>query len=360
MWTNNRLLDLFGIDLPIIQAPMAGSNGADMAIAVSEAGGLGSLPCAPLDASAVREALQAISRVTSKPINANFFAHLPPAPDRHSDHRWLSRLKGYYKELSIDPPERLSAGPIHHFDDALCRVIEERLPAVVSFHFGLPEQNLIRRIKSAGAKIMSSATTPKEARWLVDHGCDVVIAQGSDAGGHRGMFLTTDIATQMGTLSLVPQIVDAVDVPVVAAGGIADGRGMAAALTLGAAGVQVGTAYLLTDEATISDTYRRTVSKAKDLPTSITNVFSGRPSRCVVNRLVEEIGPLADDAPAFPAGFTAISPLRARAEEMGRRDFSAHFCGQAVALCRPTNARDLTRTLCDDAQDRLVQMHAPI
>lgn len=358
MWTNNRLIEAFGIDLPIVQAPMAGSNNVDLAIAVSEAGGLGSLPCATLDAAGLRAALLAISGKTAKAINVNFFAHTPAAPDRQADEKWLGRLSRYYQELNINPPDRLSAGPIQPFDDARCGVIEDLPPAIVSFHFGLPDQTLIRRIKAAGVKIMSSATTVKEARWLVDHGCDAVIAQGYEAGGHRGMFLTGDIATQTGTLSLVPQISDAVEVPVIAAGGIADGRGIAAALVLGADGVQIGTAYLFTDEATINDAYRATLAGAKDLPTSLTNVFSGRPTRCVVNRAMDELGPLADDAPAFPCGFAAISPLRAKAEKLGKRDFSAHYCGQSAALCRASNARDLTLKLSKDAGARINQLNA--
>ncbi len=267
MWAENRLMKNFGIDLPLIQAPMAGSNGLDMAAAVSNAGGLGSLPCAILDAPNLKKALMSIAAKTTKPININFFAHTPAKPDLQSDRKWLTRLSSYYNELNINPPDRLSPGSIHHFDPALCDVIEEFPPAVVSFHFGLPDQTLIKRINAVGVKIMSSATTPDEARWLVEHGCDVVIAQGYEAGGHRGMFLSQDVSTQMGTLSLVPQIVDAVDVPVIAAGGIADGRGVAAAFALGASGVQIGTAYLFTNEATISDTYRETLLAGKVLPT---------------------------------------------------------------------------------------------
>ncbi len=358
MWPDDRLLKNFGIDLPLIQAPMAGSNGLDMAVAVSEAGGLGSLPCAIFDAPKLKTALMSISEQTSKPINLNFFAHTPAQPDQQLNRKWLTRLSRYYKELNITPPDRLSTGYIHHFDHDLCEIVEEFPPAVVSFHFGLPDQKLIHRIKAAGVKIMSSATTPDEARWLVDHGCDVVIAQGYEAGGHRGMFLTEDVSTQMGTLSLVPQISDAVDVPVVAAGGIADGRGIAAAFALGASGVQIGTAYLFTNEATISDTYRQTLLAGKDLTTSLTNVFSGRPTRCVVNRAILELGPFAEDAPVFPTGFSAISPLRAKAEEQGQRDFSAHFSGQSVALCHSSSAHDLTLKLTKDALKRMNKISA--
>lgn len=349
MWPDDSLAKLFQINLPLIQAPMAGSSGLDMAVAVSEAGGLGSLPCALFDAPGLKTALQSLSERTSRPVNLNFFTHRPAKPDQQADRKWLRQLSGYYKELGVAQPDQLSAGPVHYFDGNHCDVIEECSPAVVSFHFGLPDEKLILRLKAADVKIISSATTTDEARWLADHGCDAVIAQGYEAGGHRGMFLTEAVSTQMGTLSLVPQIVDAVDVPVIAAGGIADGRGIAAAFALGASGVQIGTAYLFTNEATISASYRAALLAANDLSTGLTNVFSGRPARCVMNRAIEELGPFADDAPSFPNGFVAMSPLRAKAEENGNSDFSAHYCGQSAALGRSMSACDLTSKLSEDA-----------
>lgn len=199
---------------------------------------------------------------------------------------------------------------------------------------------------------MSSATTVQEARWLVEHGCDAVIAQGYEAGGHRGMFLTEDTNTQMGTMSLVPQIVDAVGVPVIAAGGIADGRGVAAAFALGASAAQVGTAYLFTEEATISDIYRSALQSVKSVPTTFTNIFSGRPARCVVNRVLQDIGPLTDIVPAFPTGFSAITPLRIAAEQQDSPGFSAHYCGQSAALGSSSTARQLTLDLAAAVKDR--------
>jgi nitronate monooxygenase len=353
MWPDSRLQELFGIGLPIIQAPMAGSSGLEMAVAVSEAGGLGSLACATLGAAGLREILLAARQKSRRPFNANFFAHDGADVDDQADSAWLRRLSRYFRELGAEPPKSLSSGSIQPFDDARCEVIEEIAPEVASFHFGLPDKNLVRRIKAAGVRIMSSATTVDEARWLVDHGCDAVIAQGYEAGGHRGMFLTDDIHTQMGTLSLVPQIADAVDVPVIAAGGIADGRGIAAAFALGASGVQIGTAYLFTEEAAVSDAYRDALRAAQSLHTSLTNVFSGRPTRCLVNRMTREIGPLADDAPAFPKGFSAMAPLRAKAEQQGSRDFSAHYCGQSASLGYSTSASQLTLDLAADALRRL-------
>ena len=352
MSPNTRLLDLIGIELPIIQAPMAGSSGIEMAVAVSETGGLGSLPCALLDANQLRAALAEVTARTSKPVNINFFTHSPPGVDNSQDDNWLDRLSPYYKELDVEPPKVLSSDAAHTFDDAACRVLEARPPAIVSFHFGLPSEALTQRLKAAGIKIMSSATTVQEAEWLVGRGCDAVIAQGYEAGGHRGMFLTEDTNTQMGTMSLVPQIVDAVGVPVIAAGGIADGRGVAAAFALGASAAQVGTAYLFTDEAMISDIYRDALLSVKSVPTTFTNVFSGRPARCVENRVLQDIGPLTDVAPAFPKGFSAITPLRIAAEQQGRPDFSAHYCGQSAALGVSSTAGQLTLDLAASVKVR--------
>lgn len=353
MWPESRLQDLFGIDLPIIQAPMAGSSSLEMAVAVSEAGGLGSLACATLDPASLREILTAARRKSRRPINANFFAHDEAKADDQADSAWLRRLSRYFGELGAQPPKSLTSGSIRSFDDARCEVVEEFAPEIVSFHFGLPDQKLVRRLKAVGVKILSSATTVEEARWLADHGCDAVIAQGYEAGGHRGMFLTDDVQTQMGTLSLVPQIADAVDVPVIAAGGIADGRGIAGAFALGASGVQIGTAYLFTEEAAIGDLYRDALRSAQPRHTTLTNVFSGRPTRCLVNRMTREIGPLADDAPAFPKGFSAMAPLRAKAEQQGSRDFSAQYCGQSAGLGHATSASQLTLDLAAEALRRL-------
>lgn len=255
--------------------------------------------------------------------------------------------------VGITPPDALSMGSIQPFDEERCDIVAEHASTVVSFHFGLPGTHLVDRLKSAGSLIMSSATTIKEARWLEDNGCDVIIAQGLEAGGHRGMFLSTDIGGQMGTFSLVPQIADAVDCPVVAAGGISDGRGIVAALALGASAVQIGTAYLFTDEATISDVYRRSLDQVASVDTVVTNVFSGRPTRTLSNKVVAELGPIAESAPAFPKGFLAIGPLWMYAEAQGSRDFSAHYCGQSASLGYKATAYQLTTDLADDAARRM-------
>jgi nitronate monooxygenase len=348
MWPDRRLLDLFKIDLPIVQAPMAGAQGSAMVIAASEAGGLGSLPCALLDIAKLRAELGIIRQRTSRPINVNFFCHTPPKPDAQRDAAWKTRLAGYYREFGLDLDAEVPSVNRAPFDAAMCEVVEEFKPEVVSFHFGLPEAPLLNRVKAVGSLVISSATTAAEARWLEDHGCDAIIAQGNEAGGHRGIFLSDDISAQPGTFALVPQVVDAVKVPVIAAGGISDGRGVAAAFALGAAGVQVGTAYLLTPEATITKMHRTALLAARDDGTTLTNLFTGRPARGLYNRVMKEVGPLSNLAPAFPTAGGALAPLKAKAEAQGRADFSSVWSGQAASLARETDTASLTRKLADD------------
>lgn len=353
IWPDRRLTDLLGIELPIVQAPMAGATAAAMAVAVSEAGGLGSLPCAMLDPARARTEITLIRQRTNRPINVNFFCHPPPRPDAGREAAWLSRLEPYYDELALDPSSGASSPGRAPFDDAMCDVVEEFEPEVVSFHFGLPGPRLLGRVKALPCKVLASATTVREARWLADHGCDAVIAQGYEAGGHRGMFLGEAVDAQPGTLALVPQVVDAVNVPILAAGGIADGRGIAAAFALGAAGVQIGTAYLLTPESTVSGLHRAALEQARDDQTVLTNVFTGRPARGLSNRIVREVGPMSADAPAFPTAAGAVAPLRAAAEAAGSSDFSPLWSGQAASLARPDDAHALTRALAASALARL-------
>jgi nitronate monooxygenase len=340
-----------------------------MAIAVSEAGGLGSLPCAMLDAAKVRAEIGVIRQQTDRPLNVNFFCHRPAAPDPERDAAWKARLGAYYREFGLDESAEAPAVNRAPFDEAMCGIVEELRPEIVSFHFGLPAKPLLDRVKATGAAVLGSATTVAEARWLEDYGCDAIIAQGYEAGGHRGMFLADEIATQAGTLALVPQVVDAVGVPVIAAGGIADGRGIAAAFALGAAAAQVGTAYLLTPESLITDLHRdalkaarddRTaltnLKAARDDRTALTNLFSGRPARGLVNRIMREVGPMSDAAPAFPTAGAALAPLKAKAEEAGSADFSSLWSGQAACLAHEIGAGDLTRQLAADAARRLAAL----
>ncbi len=309
--------DLLGIELPIVQAPMAGVQGSALAVAVCNAGGLGSLPCAMLSLETMRNELAAIKRQTGKPFNVNFFCHVPPTPN---------------------------AGRAPFSFDA-ADVLGEFQPAVVSFHFGLPSVDLLARVRAWGSKILSSATTVEEARWLEAHGVDAVIAQGLEAGGHRGMFLSEDLDSQVGMFALLPQIVRQVKLPVIAPGGIADAKGVAAAIALGAAGVQVGTAYLLCPEATTSPVHRAALKSESARQTALTNLFTGRPARGIVNRLMKERGPINAAAPAFPLATSAIAPLRAKAEGQGSGDFSSLWSGQNASGCREVPAAELTREL---------------
>jgi nitronate monooxygenase len=306
-----------------------------------------------LDAATLRDQVAHYRANSPHPLNLNFFCHAPAYPDTRDEAAWRNALAPYYVELGIDPSTQLPSVNRAPFDATLCGLVEAAQPEVVSFHFGLPDAVLLQRVRAAGCKVISSATTVAEARWLEQHGCDAVIAQGFEAGGHRGMFHASRTETQVGTLALVPQVVDAVAIPVIAAGGIGDGRGIAAALALGAAGVQIGTAYLRTPESLISDLHRAALREARDDGTALTNLFSGRPARGIVNRLMREIGPLSDAAPPFPTAGGALAPLKARAEAAGRDDFSSLWSGQAGSLARETDCETLTRQLADAALARL-------
>lgn len=339
------LQELLGIELPIIQAPMAGVQGCALAVAVSNAGGLGSLPCAMLSLDAMRNELAAIKAQTNKPFNVNFFCHAPPTASAEREAVWRASLSPYYKEFGIDA-DNIPVGPGRApFSSEAADVLSEFRPAVVSFHFGLPSAELLARVRAWGSKILSSATTIEEARWLEAHGVDAIIAQGLEAGGHRGIFLSDDLSTQVGTFALVPQMVREVQLPVVAAGGIADAKGVAAAIALGAAGAQIGTAYLLCPEATTSAVHRAALKSEAARHTALTNLFTGRPARGIVNRIMNELGPISTATPAFPLATSAIAPLRAKAESLGSGDFSPLWSGQNTSGCKEIPAADLTREL---------------
>lgn len=334
-----------GLRLPLIQAPMAGVQDHRLAAAVSNAGGLGSLPAAMLGADGLRDQLSALQALTDRPINVNFFCHVPPSPDAVREQRWRSALAPYYAEFGVDPAQVTTGPGRMPFSADMAEVLEAFRPAVVSFHFGLPAADLLARVKAWGACVLASATTVVEARWLEAHGADAIIAQGLEAGGHRGHFLSDDLSEQLGTFALLPQVVRAVSRPVIAAGGIADAQGVAAAMALGASAVQVGTAYLCCPEATTSAVHRAALGSEAARHTALTTVFSGRPARGIVNRAMRELGPLSAEAPAFPLATAAMAPLRARAEAAGSGDFSPLWCGQNAAGCQPVPAAELTRTL---------------
>jgi len=336
---------LFEISLPVIQAPMAGSQNHQLAAAVSEAGGLGSIPAGMLNAETLDAELTAIATLTRKPYNVNFFCHQTPTEDVARTEAWLALLAPYLKELAIDPASIPTGATRKPFDAAMADVLERHRPPVVSFHFGLPAPELLQRVKATGAKIISSATTLEEGRWLQQQGVDAVIAQGVEAGGHRGMFLSGDIDGQVGTFALLPQLVAALDVPVIAAGGIADARCVAAAQALGAAGVQVGTAYLLCDESRASPLHRQALQSPFAEHTVLTTLFSGRPARGIVNRLIRELGARPDAVPAFPLAGNAIGSLRAAAEPQGVDHFSPLWAGQNASGCKAVPAAQLTEAL---------------
>ena len=341
----NSLAQRLNVDRLLLQAPMAGSQGSALALAVCQAGGIGALPAALLTPEALVQELTTLSQGTSRPWNVNFFCHTPPAPDTAREARWREALAPFYAEAGLDIAAVPAGAGRVPFSHAVADLVEPFRPPIVSFHFGLPAPDLLARVKGWGSVVLSSATTVDEALWLEAQGVDAVIAQGSEAGGHRGMFLTNDLTTQVGTFALLPQIVATVQVPVIAAGGIADAAGVRAALALGAAGVQVGTAYLCSDEALTSPIHRAALQSETARHTALTTLFSGRPARGIVNRVMRELGPLSPEAPAFPTATAAIAPLRAHFEKQGSGDFSPLWSGQNASGCRSAPAAEITRDL---------------
>ncbi len=352
MKSTRELLDLLGIDLPIVLAPMAGNSTPELVAAVSNAGGLGSYGCAMLSREQLIDEAQRMKALTNHSFNLNFFCHAPPNVTAEQERAWRAKLAPYYGEFGVDP-NATASGSRRPFDDETCDAVVAIAPKVVSFHFGMPNADQVGRLKAAGMVLMSSATTSAEARRLVELGADVIVAQGFEAGGHRGMFLSSDINTQVGTMALVPQVVDAVDVPVIASGGVADARGVAAALALGAAAVQVGTAYLFSPQAKVSVLHRAALRAAQDDATVLTNLFTGRPARGILNRFVRELGPMNTTAPQFPMAANAVTPLRAQVEQRGSGDFTPLWSGQAAALAHETDAGELTRALATGALELL-------
>jgi nitronate monooxygenase len=341
-WPDRRFLDLAGSEHPIVQAPMAGAGGVELCVAATEGGALGSLPCALLSPDQVRAQVAEVRARAKGPINLNFFCH--KMPERVDDSAWRALLRPYYEEYGVEPGE---GGPLRlPFDERMCAVVEELRPEVVSFHFGLPEPPLLARVKASGAVILSSATTVDEARWLEERGVDAVIAQGFEAGGHSGRFLGSDPAEAIGLFALLPQIADAVSVPVIAAGGIADARGIAAAFVLGASAVQLGTAYLHTPETPISSEHRKRLRRAN---TVFTNLLTGGLARGVRGRLIDDLGPVRSEAPPYPLASEALAPIRKAAELQGEYGFGPMWAGQAAPLGEAVPAAELTRKLAAGA-----------
>ncbi len=352
-WPDRRLLELLDLEIPVIQAPMAGADSVDLARSVEGTGALGSLACALLSPGSVREAAHALRKGIHRPINLNFFCHGMTAPSLAAKEEWKRLLSTHYERLGLAleaVPEKRIRMP---FSEEMCEIVEEVVPEIVSFHFGLPAPALLERVKKRGIKVLSSATSVREAVWLEDHGCDAVIVQGAEAGGHRAMFLEREVASQVGLFALLPQVADAVSVPLIAAGGIADGRGVVAALALGASGVQIGTAYLFCPEANVSPLYRQALETASDTSTAITNVFSGRPARGILNSYIREVGPVAEAALEFPYAATLVEPLRAASEKAGSWQYMQMWSGQAAGIAKPMSADQFTRELAADALRRI-------
>ncbi|AMG31700.1 nitronate monooxygenase [Grimontia hollisae] len=334
-----------GIDIPLVQAPMAGVQNSRLAIAVNDAGGLGSIPCGMLSAEQIVDEIEQFREASSNPYNLNFFCH-PSLPfDEICHRRWRAELKPFFTRYGIDEntlDNRASRLPFSH---EIADVIAPYAPPIISFHFGLPEPSLLDRVKGWGTKVFSSATTVEEAVWLEQHGCDAVIVQGVEAGGHRGMFLTESLDSQRPTFDLLQDVVDAVGLPVIAAGGIATRGHVEHALSLGAAAVQVGTAYLLCHEANTSALHRQALKSSAAQHTALTNVFSGRPARGIVNGAMASLGYINACAPVFPYASIEMAPLRAAAEKEGRDDFTPLWSGTNNAHCEEVSAADITRML---------------
>ncbi|MGF1683483.1 NAD(P)H-dependent flavin oxidoreductase [Photobacterium minamisatsumaniensis] len=345
---NENFKSLLGTALPIIQSPMAGVQGSELAIAVCKAGGLGSLPCGMLNIDDIINEIVVIKEATGTPYNLNFFCHDMPDYDENQHVKWQAKLKPYFTELGIECESRPQSANRTPFNHDIADAIEPFHPEFISFHFGLPDKELLNRVKRWGAKIVSSATTIEEAVWLESKGVDGIIAQGSEAGGHRGMFLSGDIATQMTMSDLVSQMANKVKVPIIAAGGICDSQTVKAALMHGAEAVQVGTAYLLCSEAKTSQLHRSALKSEKSQHTALTNVFSGRPARGIVNRAMKELGYINTSAPVFPYASIEMTQLRAHFEKQGDAGFSPLWCGDNTSGCKEISAIELTRRLVKD------------
>ncbi len=341
-WPDRRFLDLVKVEHPIIQAPMAGAGGVDLRLAAMKGGALGSLPCGMLSPEQVRQQVAAIRAMSDRPFNLNFFCHR--MPEQVDESAWRELLAPYYEEFGAAPG---NGGPMRlPFYAGMAEVVEELRPPVVSFHFGLPDGALLARVRDAGAVIVGNATTIEEARWLERRGADAIIAQGFEAGGHSGRFLGSDPAEALGLFALLPQVAEAVTVPVIAAGGIADGRGIAAAFTLGASAVQLGTAYLHAPEAKISEGHRAGLGDGR---TIFTNLLTGGLARGLHGRLTDDLGAVRNEAPPYPLASAALAPIRAAAEARGEYGFGPMWAGQAAPLGKALPAAELTRKLASDA-----------
>ena len=335
--------ELLGIQHPVLQAPMASVATPELAAAVSNAGGLGALGSAMLDPDDLRRQAGVVRELTDRPFQINFFCHRPPMIDPAASEAARAGIEPIYDEFALGPVPHPRTPEIE-FNDARLDALLEIAPKIVSFHFGLPDAPALDACRQAGLRVLASATTVEEARRLEARGVDAIVAQGAEAGGHRGSFLVEGNDGPVGTIALVPQVVDAVDVPVIAAGGISDGRGLAAALALGAGAVQMGTAFVLAEESAAPAEYREALGEARAEGTTITRNFTGRPARALVNRVTEEVAePLS-----YPAQMSLTAPLRAMGEDAW--DLHPMWAGQGATLARAGGAAEIVKRTAAEAE----------
>lgn len=348
----NDLNSLLGIQLPIIQAPMAGTATPAMAAAVSNAGGLGSISIAAVNAEAGREMIRQLRAATDQPFNINVFCNIPSPPDAAVEQRWLQHLAPWFAEFGSQPP-----AAIHDIytslynDEAQLQVLLEERPAVVSLHLGLPPQERIDALKAAGIVLFASATSLEEGRLVQAAGIDMVVAQGIEAGGHRGIFDPEQIDACLTTAELVQELVRELHIPVIAAGGIMDGEDIAAMLDLGAVAAQLGTAFVLCPESAANASYRAMLGSERAKQTQITRVISGRPARGILNRFMVEVG--ADGHPPVPGfgiAYNAGKKLIEAASQGGSSEFAAHWAGMSASKVRGLPAAQLLKTLHEEYQ----------
>lgn len=339
-----------GLALPLIQAPMAGTSTPELAAEVCHAGGLGSLAIGHLAPSAAAEALERMKALTGRPFNVNLFAHAPPEADPATETAWLDALAPTFAQFDSKPPSTLHSIYDSFLGNApLLAVLLAAQPRVVSFHFGLPEPDAVSALKAAGCLLLASVTSLAEARAARDAGMDLIVAQGWEAGGHRSVFDPEAHDDRLGTFALVRQLVTWGDLPVIAAGGIMDGSGIAAALDLGAVAAQLGTAFLACPEAGSDEAYRALLASDAARHTVMTRAISGRPARCLSNHFTA-LGatPGLPPPPAYPRAYDAGKALNAAARAKGEALYGAQWAGQGAPLSRPMGAARLVRTLAEE------------
>lgn len=354
----SELFSILGIHLPIIQAPMAGVSTPEMAAAVSNAGGLGSIGVGNVDARAARAMIRAVRAKTDLPFNVNVFCHTPAVSNAARESAWLARLTPVFQQLGAQPPHAL-----HEIyksfveDDEMLEALLSERPAVVSFHFGLPPSDRIQALQSAGIRLLASATNLPEGRAISDAGIDAVIAQGYEAGGHRGMFDPFVADEQLGTMALTRLLVTNFSLPVIAAGGIMDGSGIAAALALGAVAAQLGTAFILCSESAADAGYRQAMLERPSRATFVTRAISGRPARSLFNRFTEfGKAVTAEEIPEYPIAYDAGKALHAAAKATGEYGYGAQWAGQGAALTRVMPAGELVQILWRECKDAVAQL----